>query len=376
MIIDFAKRNRMRAAWLQIHLWLGITLGVLGAFIGISGSILVFDHDIDAWLNPQRYSVNAIEGKPTLAYSEYLARAQQVAPAKVRVTQLRLPDEQGQPVAITLRGRGEGGGSYTAYLDPADGRLIELSDGGGAIGWMHRFHEYLLIRDYNGRTIVGAVGFGMLISSLSGLYLWWPARGRFREALGFRRGIPITRNLHYFCGFYACLILAMLSFTGIYLAFPEASRDVVGVLMPVSPMMRNVQGSQDADSAKDAKPITVDVAAATAQAIFPTEKIWSITMPNGPRGTYRITLSEPGYSQAQPGRGNVVFIDNSGAVVKQIDAAARSSGDTFIITQRALHSGKALGLPLRIANFIVGFLPALFVITGITMWLRKRRRAR
>ena len=37
------QRNEpgLRACWVQIHLWLGLTLGVLGMLIGISGSLLV-----------------------------------------------------------------------------------------------------------------------------------------------------------------------------------------------------------------------------------------------------------------------------------------------------------------------------------------------
>ena len=42
------KRFAWRPVWFQIHLWLGLTLGVVGALIGVTGSILVFDHEIDA----------------------------------------------------------------------------------------------------------------------------------------------------------------------------------------------------------------------------------------------------------------------------------------------------------------------------------------
>ena len=41
------KRPALRRAWVQIHLWLGLTLGVVGALLGLSGSILVYDHELD-----------------------------------------------------------------------------------------------------------------------------------------------------------------------------------------------------------------------------------------------------------------------------------------------------------------------------------------
>jgi len=36
-----------------VHRWLGIGLGVWFALVGITGSILVFEDEIDAWLNPE-----------------------------------------------------------------------------------------------------------------------------------------------------------------------------------------------------------------------------------------------------------------------------------------------------------------------------------
>ena len=55
------KRFDVREFSVDVHLWLGLTLGVLGVLSGITGSILVYDHEIDAWLNPQRYAVSGAQ---------------------------------------------------------------------------------------------------------------------------------------------------------------------------------------------------------------------------------------------------------------------------------------------------------------------------
>jgi len=59
--------------------------------------------------------------------------------------------------------------------------------------------------------------------------------------------------------------------------------------------------------------------------------------------------------------------------LRRIDASTRTGGDNFLALQRNLHSGERLGIIGRIVICIVGLLPLLFLITGITMWLKQRR---
>ena len=47
-----ARKISWRALARQVHLWLGLSLGVLMAVIGLTGSILVFYTDIDDALHP------------------------------------------------------------------------------------------------------------------------------------------------------------------------------------------------------------------------------------------------------------------------------------------------------------------------------------
>jgi len=403
-----AGARRARRLWLNIHLWLGLTLGVLGVLIGVTGSILIYDTAIDARLNPGRYAVsgNAV-GR---SFQDYLADAQPALPAGGRATAVRLPTEDGSPVMVLARAQGERPGFQRIYLDPPTGRVLDVSADGGFVGVVHSLHENLTLREYMGREIVGLVGFGMLISSLSGIYLWWPTgalRLGLRGLLGFRPGLPLTRNLHYFFGFYGCVFLALLSFSGIWIAYPEGGRSVAGWFGPLSPSLRQAPGRQEAaqnagagnardkeagkvrgaqdggnkeaagrDSGRgaDSKPrITADEAAARAQALYPHARLAGVTLPSGAGGTYRVGLNDPADSVAQPGGNIVVMVDRSGEITRRADRASRTAGDQFIAMQRPLHNGELLGPLGKAIYFITGFLPALFVFTGSLMWMRQRK---
>jgi uncharacterized iron-regulated membrane protein len=357
----------MKRLWIQVHLWLGLTLGALGIFIGLSGSILVYDHEIDAWLNPQRYAVSG--PKVALPYDDYLKNAVQALQGLARPLIVRLPEADGMPLVVLARAS-EGGGFTRLYFDPPTGKVLDAVTGGGFIGWVHGFHENLTVREYKGREIVGLVGFAMLISSLSGIYLWWPARGRMRQALtGARPGFTLSRNLHYLFGIYGALILALLSFTGIWLAFSDAGRALVSVFSPVAP--RNVLAPEAADGGKR---IPLEEALKIAQVLYPGVPLGGFGLPAGPRGVYRFNFATAG--STAPASQAAVFIDpRSGKVLRNTGPATRSAGHTFLVMQRLLHEGSVLGPLGRALLFVAGLLPALFVVTGTLMWLRKRRPA-
>ena len=363
-----SKRPRMRNVWTQIHLWLGVTLGMVGAFIGLSGSALVYDDAIDAWLNPQRYAISGARAE--LPVSEYAQRAQKTFATGARITAIRLPDQDEGPIAVLARSGNGTAPLQRVYLDPPTGRVLDASSGRDLLAWLHSFHESLTLREYNGREIVGAVGIAMLTSSLIGIYLWWPVDGLRRSAFGFRRGFALHRNLHYTIGIWGALVLATLSATGIFLAYPDASRAAVGAIVFVSPSQRMVRSASISG-----KPIGPDEAGAVALSRYPDARVISVGFPTGPDGAYRISLREAGDTASRSG--TVVFVDpRSGAILFRLDRSTRMPGDTFLLWDRILHEGGAFGAAGRFVTFLGGLMPTFLVVTGIIMWMRKRRRRR
>ena len=348
---------------MQVHLWLGLTLGVIGALLGISGCILVYDHEIDAWLHPARYAVSG--SGSALKLADYASTAEKEVGSSSRAGMIRLPDREIGPVVVLVRAER---GLQRVYIDPSDGDVLDRAGNRDLIPWMHNFHESLMLREYWGRELVGVVGIAMLISSLSGLYLWWPRDRIKREAFGFRRGFALHRNVHYTMGFWGALVLAMLSFTGLFLGFPEAGRSVVAAFGKVSPSPRGVQSST-----AEGRLISVDEAADIARAAYPRSQATSVGLPTGPRGVYRVSLRVD--RDANPREGPTVFIDpRSREMVSRIDNRTRGGGDIFLLWQRILHEGSAGGEAGRLVTFLGGLMPPTLMVTGLLIWLGKRQR--
>jgi uncharacterized iron-regulated membrane protein len=71
-----------------VHRWLGIGLGAWFALVGLTGSILVFEDPIDAWLNPGLLTSH--ERGPWLPPEQLLARVEEEHELG-RVEQIRPP---------------------------------------------------------------------------------------------------------------------------------------------------------------------------------------------------------------------------------------------------------------------------------------------
>ena len=371
-----AREDGLRNAWLAIHRWLGLTLGLVGALLGITGSLLVFDGEIDARLNPQRYAVSGTVMQQPI--SAYLDAAAQAAGNGARAIALQLPSDRGGAVSVVMRGAG-GAAPSRVYLDPPTARVLDVAQGGGFVEWLHRFHGSLMLRDFWGREFIGVVGLAMLFSALSGIYLWWPGRAMAWRALRFRPRVTLPRNLHHVCGFYVSIVLAVLAFTGVYLAFPNAMRSGVELFSPVSLALRGGPPSSPAASGARGAEMLVgpDRAAEIARAQVPGASIAGVGMPGGADGAYRVTMREARDPHTLRGGNTLLLIDaRSGDVRRRVDATTRTAGDTFLAWQAPLHTGEALGFAGRVAAAIAGLAPALLFVTGSLMWLRRPRRAR
>jgi uncharacterized iron-regulated membrane protein len=380
--------QRLRTLWWAIHRWIALVLCVLLVPIAISGALLVWHDELDALVHPARF---AVTGNSTAPIASYLDNARGALPANFTPMVVRFPAEDGRP--ITVMARGEEAGTrqlLTVYLDPPSGRVLEVVNFRSSFfGFLHRFHENLTIPEYSGRAIVGWAGVGMLILSLTGLWLWWPRNGVFRLGLRWRRaGDATISNLHYLLGFWIALPLAFVSLTGIYLSFPQTARSAMSAIAPMNPqagrpifaaqLTRETQLTPDAalDAARNAKPGWRP--SALFLATLPSERGERSERPEQrsertdrserPAATWRVQMRDPGSH------------DITNVIVNDRDGTARSlpnplAGDRAAQWIRFLHEGSRGGPVWQIAVFLTGVFPPIFAFTGIMMWLRRRSRA-
>jgi uncharacterized iron-regulated membrane protein len=375
-------RARWRRAWLATHRWLGLGVGGLFVLSGLTGSAIVFDHAIDAWLNPGLFTPGA--PGPPRPLDEILAAARAVVAGPVQSISVTVPGVDYDVFVVHLgRATSPSGAarSVDVTVDPASARVLGRRESGGNLtAWLYALHSSLLLGDALGVDdlggwVVGTVGLALLVSAVSGLYLWWPRWRQLPPALGVRwraGGKRVIFDLHRATGFWFAAVLVTLTFSGVYLVFPDGVGALIGTVGPRQPRPRGLAST----ALVAARPLSIGEAARLASRSLPAAEVTFVIVPTRPTDTYQIWLRRSDDLRRVYGDA-IVWIDQwSGTVLHVRDRHTFPAGEGFLHWQFPLHSGEAFARPGRLLVFATGLVPLLLAVTGGLIWWRKRRARR
>lgn len=356
-----SSKMRLRDLWFQVHKWIGILLAILIIPISLTGSALVWHDWLDETLNPQR-QVSGEASLPPSAYAQSAAAA--LSPGE-RIATLTFPEGEGPVMASAARPPQPGASGRPVrtnlWLDPEGGQVIDrAASNEGAVRVLHVLHGSLMVPGV-GRQIVGWVGVAMLISCISGIWLWWPTSGRWTRGLRWRRQNSTNANLHHQAGFWILIPLAMLSFTGVWISFPQFFAQFTEASAPRGGGGGNDRMRQMRARPLEAPALTPDAALAAAQP-HATGRLVSISWPTDQAQEWKVSFERRG-GPAE------VKVDDA---TQEVTPPRAPQPETFARTMRRWHDGTGMGIVWQVIIFIGGIIPALLAVTGIIMWLRTR----
>ena len=392
--------------WLQqLHLWVGLVLLLPLVLMGVTGAVLVYAHDIEHLLG---------QGEPAaVAPGEWRSPAEIVAAAQAANTDagripiaVRWPAEVGDAAAVRLSRPGMAGerpqlrgsnpqgasagqgqvptvspfaGSLQILIDPVSLQILESQQTMG--GWVRVFHDLhgrLLISGGLGRELVGWLGVAMLVLGTTGMIIWWPRTGQWKNAFTFRwktRGARVHRDLHGAVGIWSLAIFMLVNFTGVYIAFPQQTGTVINAIWPGRDMRAAMFQARVERPQPGQQAIALDDAVALALSSAPDTRFLNAFLPTRPDQALRIGLVRGIPEDGAPTI--TVLIDPwRHSVIDVFDPKSFSTGETIIAWQRALHYGTGLGGVYKFLVFVSGVIIPIFAITGTLMWWIKRRNRR
>ncbi|HEX4872806.1 MAG TPA: PepSY-associated TM helix domain-containing protein [Nevskiaceae bacterium] len=358
----------MRGLLRRLHRWLGLIGGGFLALIGLSGSVLVYEAELDAWLAPAFHTPLAdVAPGQAPALQTVLEAARRRWPG-MESALLGLPADPRQPLRLYFS---EGGASREAALHPQSGAWLAERGDDHLLAWISALHVQLLA-GRPGFLLVGVLGFGLLLAALSGLWLSWPRKGNWRVVLTWKRGAHGVRrqfDQHRTAGLYPWAVLMVLGFSGAYLVFPQPFQ---ALLRPLAPVAAFPSGLSSAPAA-GRPPLSLEAAVALAHRHYPQARITFINPAFAETDFIRIRLRQPG-EWLHRGQTRLWLDRYSGAVLARTDPRAANRAERFLAAQLPLHLGEVLGEPGRLLWALAGLAPAWLLVSGLRIWWHSARR--
>lgn len=366
----------MRKPIFTLHKYAGLTLGLLLALIGVTGSLLVFDHALDEQLAPHTVTFNP--GNQPASYTEILAAAQAAVPGNPEPTRLMTQRQAGSPHVVRFPTPEGAPGPVEVSVSPTDAEVLAVRTWGTTdytMTWLYRLH-YTLLAGNTGKTVVGFMGLLLMVFCITGAVLWWPkavkaGKERWKRAFTISHSgnrFRLYFDIHKVFGIYFLPLLLMVSFSGVALVFPVQVESVVGSVFPLKPRPA-LPGSHTGSGT----PITADQAVAIGEQVFPAGELKRIYLPRDNKDSYGLTFRAAGEAWSNYGASIVRIDQYSGEVLMSQNVTEIPFGNKILRWQFPLHNGDALGMVGRWLVLLTGLTPALLFGTGLYLWWQKRR---
>jgi uncharacterized iron-regulated membrane protein len=356
-----------RTVILKIHLYLGLAAAIFLTILGLTGSIMAFEGDINHWLHPDLWYVTP--GARPLPENDLISIVQHQFPsARVAIVQFFRASNLVQVMQLT--------DGTTVYINPYDGAVlgnaIGLTNSDLALGYIHQLH-LRLVPDPRlvprlaaaGKTVVSFAGLLLCLLVPTGVILWW--RRKSTSVNWKESWFRIFFDSHQAIGIYAALFLLIASITGIMIGFGFGEKAYYGITRSSPPVRPQPWPSVPVPGAA---PIMADQAIEIARRAMPNATVAMLVRPLRAAGSYTVMMRVP-EETSEAVHSSVTIDQYSGNVLNVRNFLTESAGYRLIRFNRSIHTGDVLGLPTHIIVSLSSLLLVAMVITGLVIWWKK-----
>jgi uncharacterized iron-regulated membrane protein len=369
------KIKRFRNSVFIIHRYLGLILGLLIILIGITGSLLVFEREIDPWLVSQQ--IDEIIPQNETVSSDRVFKNAQTAYPNWKIDYLSWNGKPTQPLrldAIAPNSKDEAGvylhGIHTIFVNPYTGEVLgDRVERFSYYRFLLNLHYRLFIPGDTGKYTTGIVGLLLFVIAITGILLW-PGWRNLKAGFKIKWNASIKRrnfDLHKVTGIIAAIVLTLTAITGFFICFYDWSVPITHALT-LSPQPNDLEETViiDVDSQGDRTRAKLDLLLHQAIKASPDLTVGEISIP------FSTTDAVEVYSESYD---QTIYLDPFTAKVIKIKGLSQeqSLGERVVNSWITLHFGTFGGIPTRILYMFVGLSPTILFITGFVMYRLRRR---
>jgi uncharacterized iron-regulated membrane protein len=398
-----------RAIW-RWHFYAGLIVAPFLLILAVTGSIYLFNDEIDDALYPsQRFvAAHAASVGPSLMISAALKAYPGAA------TRIDLPGENIRSAVVFVTP--DRGDPLRVAVDPGTGTVLGSTVYARTlVGFADEMHGSLTLGTIGDRIVELAACWALVLIA-TGLYLWWPRGQRGLAGILYPRlragGRLFWRDVHAVIGVWAVALIAFLLLTGLPWAGIEGDllnrgTAAIGIGYPASNRTSNAPASMPMKAALGDAPWTMELApmptssAASEHvghaghemtmavrddaAVAGVDSIatsltrnyrmtgaYRLFLPSGPTGVYTAYT----YPDRPQGQRTLYFDRWTGGLIREVGYRDYGWAAKAIELGVQLHMGNYFGLLNQLVMLATCIAIVLLVVSGVVMWWKRRPAGR
>jgi uncharacterized iron-regulated membrane protein len=355
------KTKSIRNLTFHLHRALGLILGAIISLVGLTGSLLVFESEIDSWADSQRFGNVTPMGK-MLSLDRAVEIAQVNYPER-QIQAIDFPSDNRHPLKIQMFSKNNPDDWYQVLINPYTQKIMgDRSHIDRLTGWAFDLHLSLMAGEW-GNLLVGIASGLLAILSLTGVMLW-PGWRKLAAGFKIKWNAHLKRlnfDLHKVVGITMATFISLAALTGFCWTFNDWTFPAIYALTFSPPSEDNTIKLTPQPGQAIA---STDLIVQKAQQALPEIKAISLGFPETQTDPFAV------FGKA----GEAIYINPYTAQVLKIKSHTQrmSLGDRITGSFGALHFGTFAGVYSRILYVFVGLAPSVLFITGLVMWWQRK----
>jgi len=333
-----------------LHRWTGGLIGLVLALMGLSGTILLYEH---LWIGVPG------AGDPLRGDLPTLTAATEKLMAMPGATGILYANDQ---FGLHQLRFGKGAGAYANQSGDIAARWSSQWERPEL--WIFDFHHHLFAGD-SGEWVIGIAGLAGLFFVITGAILWWRTRKTFQFRLWPKRmSRPAIVMHHRDLGIIAAPLLLISVVTGTMMIFRPFAMIVTAPFGSPTETAKALQPPKFKGGPLADKP---DYAAMLAEARrrFPDAQFRALNLPRKPGDAINVRMKRPA-EWLPNGRTTVAFDAATGTVLAARDALAMPPGAQAFNMAFPIHASAVGGWIWRILLTISGI--AMTMLGSFAVW--------
>jgi uncharacterized iron-regulated membrane protein len=359
----------------KVHLWLGLTSGLVVFIVAVTGCIYCFQEEIqDA---SQEYRFITPQKLPYMKPSELRVIAQEELPGKV-LHSLQYGEKDRSVIASFYSEEYY----YLVYLHPVSGKVLQVQDMNGSFfQFILDGHFYLWLPPAIGQPVVATATLVFLVMIVTGLVLWWPKKNNRKQRFKIKWNARWRRknyDMHAVLGFYACALGLVFAITGLVWGFQWFSQSAYWAF----------SGGESQQPYEEV--LSVSGTKEQAHYKIPVDEIWrrlsyenpkaivDVHFPETAKGSIEIALN---HQRGTYWKTDYRYFDQrtlQEITKKQTYGKLKdaNTGDLFMRMNYDIHVGQIWGLPGKILAFCASLIVASLPVTGFLIWWGRKYKSK